>query len=250
MIISRGRRWGTALGTLAGLVLVAGLAPVRQAAAGVLADVPVQPSREQARGWALRELSGREYADARPGVVERALLWLFDRLGQLGGSEHPVSLLLLGVILAVLLALIGWAVYRAGGLRRTARVPGSAVLDRPDTTAAEHRQAAERHAEAGRWGPAVLERFRAVARTLEEQAVLTPQPGRTADELARDGGLWLPDLAADLAAGARLFDDVCYGDRSVGEDAYVRLRLLDERVGAARPVSHAGSGSGALTVPS
>lgn len=196
--------------------------------------VPVDPSREEARAQALEELAKREYADARPGLLERVVTWTLDRLDGLGGAGRPVSLLLLGILAAVIIALVAWGLYRAGGLGRTARSGAGAVLTDRATSAAEHRARADEAAAAGRWDEAVRHRFRAIARTLEDEAVLTPQPGRTADEVAREGGTRLPGLAAALLAGARTFDDVAYGGRQVDAAADERMRGLDALVREAR----------------
>jgi hypothetical protein len=212
--------------------------PAATAAGG--AGIPVEPSRAEARSWANRELAGREYQGARPGVVERIIRWVIDRLSGVRFSGRPFSIALLTTILVTLLVLVAVAITLTGGLRRPAKRRTPALFERDDLSAADHRTAAERHAAAGEWEPAVVERFRAVARTLEEHAVISPQPGRTADEVARDAGTWLPGLAEDLAAGARVFDDVRYGSRGAGEPAYARLRALDDRVREAKPAGGDG----------
>ena len=68
------------------------------------------------------------------------------------------------------------------------------------------------------WRVAVVERYRAVVAELEERGVIDPRPGRTADEAAADAGAVLPAVAADLGAGARLFDAVHYGNRPASAD--------------------------------
>jgi hypothetical protein len=198
------------------------------------AGVPVEPTREEARAQALEELAKREYADARPGILERVVTWVQEHLGGVEGAGRPVSLLLLGIGAAVIIALVAWGLYRAGGLGRTARRSAGTVLTDRTTTAAEHRAAADAAAAAGRWDDAVRHRFRAIARTLEDETILVPQPGRTADEVAREAGARVPGLAAALLAGARTFDDVAYGDRHVDAGADRRMRDLDTQVRAAR----------------
>jgi hypothetical protein len=228
-------------------------APLLPAAALAIvpaAAAPVRPGREEARSWALDELSGREYADARPGLLERAVEWVLRQLSELGGVDRATSLTVLGILAAVVMAVAAWGIWRAGGLGRTARRHEFAVLGDPTATAADHRAAADRAAEAGEWSAAVLHRFRAIARGLEEEAVLSPQPGRTADEVAREAGRRLPQLAADLLSGARIFDDVCYGHRRVGEPVYERVRALDDAVRRARPADVAAAPAGGLAVPS
>jgi hypothetical protein len=212
-------------------------APVAAAGATVAAaraEVPVRPGREEARAWALEELAKREYEDARPGVVERVVGWVLDRFGGIGDAADSVSITLLALLAIGIVALVGYGLHRAGGLGRTARRGSATALDDPTATAAEHRAAADRHAAAGDWDAAVLHRFRAIARALEEEAILAPQPGRTADEVAHAAGSRLPDLASDLGSAARTFDDVHYGDRHVDAAADQRMRALDDAVRRAR----------------
>lgn len=215
--------------------LPSALASALSAAAptAVLSAVPVRPDRPRARSWAVEELSRREYQEARPGLVERALAWVWDRINLLDLGVGAPPTLGLVVIALVVAAVVAYAVRRSGGLRRMARLRAGAVLPDATVTAAEHRAAAERHAAASEWDLAVVERFRAIARELEERALLVPQPGRTAVEVAREGGAARPDLAAGLVRAARSFDDVSYGGLSVGRDADRALRDVDDRLRAA-----------------
>ncbi|WP_019629166.1 DUF4129 domain-containing protein [Actinomadura atramentaria] len=198
--------------------------------------------RDQARELARRELEKPVYHRDDPSWLERTWQrfseWLQGLLhrasapGSHGTGGGWVSLLVILLIAAALIAAIVWLMRG----RRNPRAARPALLDGAGTaTALDHRVNAERLAAAGRWPEAIRERLLAVARDLEERAVVGPRPGRTADELAREAGAALPDLAADLRAGVRIFDDVWYGDRPGGPDAYARLRALDERVQAARP---------------
>jgi len=206
-------------------------------AGGTVASTPLVPSREQARGWAVRELADPAYARARSGLLQRGVRWVLDRLAEIGpdGAIDPrlgLLVLLLGVA-AVTAALL----LRAGRVRGPERGSrGASVFAGTAMTAAGHRELADAAAARGDWSSAVRERFRAVVRGLEERTVLDERPGRTADEAARDAGKLLPDLAADLAAGARLFDEVTYGSRPARAQDDARLRDLDAAVVAARPV--------------
>jgi len=219
-------------------------AGVSSAPVGLLSRVPVEPDREQARGWALRELAGREYAAQRPGLLARALDWLLQHLPK-GLVGVPLWTLL--VATAVLAGVVLYAVGRAGGYRRSARLRAAGVLAASRLTAAEHRAAADRHAAAGDHSAAVLERFRAVARELEERAVLTPQPGRTAGEVASDAAVVLPGLRGALSAGARRFDEVCYGGQPGTAQADASLRELDAAVRRARTAVDAGPSASLAT---
>ncbi|GLY28433.1 DUF4129 domain-containing protein [Kineosporia sp. NBRC 101731] len=202
------------------------------------AEVPVEPDRGQAREWVVSELSRREYQEARPGLIQRAVDWIQEKFqGVHPGFDSPVQITV--TILAVLLVVaVGLALWRSGGIRRGHRRRPAAVLPAHVTTAADHRAAADRLAAAGQWGDAVLERFRAVARELGERALVPVFPGATAVEVAREGGTALPALAGDLRTAARHFDDICYGHLELtderGREADGFLRRLDEQVRAAR----------------
>src|SRR6185437_11994579 len=95
---------------------------------------------------------------------------------------------------------------------------------------AEHRLRAQQAAAAGRYDEAVRESLRAVARRLDERALVEPRPGRTADELAVEAGRLLPQLQSELVAGARTFDDVVYGPVTATAAHAEQLRRLDEQV--------------------
>ncbi len=202
--------------------------------AGSLLD----PSREVAREWARRELSDPAYARARPGWVTRFARWLLARLQDLQVPDglapgRTVGLVLLLVLLAGVVAVV---LTRTGPLRRAGRSSrAGAVLDER-RTAQEHRVFADLAAADGRWTTAVRERFRAVARSLEERTVLDERAGRTALETATEAGRAMPAVSDDLRSAARLFDDVVYGGRPATAGHDQQLRRLDDHVAAARPV--------------
>lgn len=206
-------------------------------------SVPVDLSREAAQQAAREELAKQVYREAGPGLVERVVRWLYDRAADLldevagaspGGWAGVVVVLALLVVAAVAIRL------RVGPLgRQEAR--GESLFAGRARTAEEHRLAADAHAAAGRWAEALRERLRAVIRELEERAVLEPRPGRTAHEAAAEAGAALPGCAVELAAAARLFDDVWYGARPAGPGSDASLRALDRAVRAARPAPSAAA---------
>jgi hypothetical protein len=210
-------------------------------------DVPLTPDRSTAREWLQEELADPAYAPG-PGVLDR----IRALLGELGVSPSAVLWLLLAVI--VLLVVVGVLrftglphrrarrpVLRFTGLprcraRRRVRAASPDVGPGP-LSAADLRARAERAAAEHRFEPAVLDRFRAIVRSLEERALLEPRPGRTAAESAREAAALLPDRGEELAVAARMFDDVCYGGRGGTPEGYAVLSGIDTRVGAARPVA-------------
>ncbi|HET9658565.1 MAG TPA: hypothetical protein VFP72_24650, partial [Kineosporiaceae bacterium] len=146
------------------------------ASAAVRVDVPVRPDRDTARGWAVEELAHREYQVARPGLLQRALQAIWDWLNQHGPDlpQGDGTRIVLVVLIFVLVGLVLYAVQRSGGLRRQSRRGKEAVFSGPARTAAGHRAAAEAAERDGQWATAVVERFRAITRELEERAVLVP----------------------------------------------------------------------------
>lgn len=199
-------------------------------------SVPVEPDRGTARGWARDELADPVYEAAQPGLFERALTWLWERLSELEVPEGPGGGVGLAVLVLLVLLVVAVVVRVVGPGRRAARLRDWEVFADTLRTAQEHRSAADAHASSGEWDLAVRERFRAVVRSLEERTILDARPGRTADEAARDAAPALPGVADDLLRGARVFDDVWYGGRAASAEHDDGLRALDAAVQAAQPV--------------
>ncbi|GAA3444352.1 DUF4129 domain-containing protein [Planomonospora venezuelensis] len=202
----------------------------------MISDVPVDITREDAREAAVRELATSIYPKESwwDRFLEGVRDWLSDLIDSASGVPggwFSIILLVL-VILGVALPVLSMA--RRASRARTGGGAGELLGGRA-RTAAEHRAVAEAHAAAGRWSEAIRERLRAIARTLEDRALLERLPGRTADELAAEAGRMLPGAAAALAEGARLFDDVTYGDLPGTAEGYRRMADLDDLVLQARP---------------
>lgn len=148
------------------------------------------------------------------------------------------------VALAALTALaVTLVLARLGPLASAHREPGQVVPGGRPLSAADHRQRAARLASAGEYAEAILEAVRGIARQLEERGVLSPRLGRTADEIAAEAGLALPAEAAALQDAARLFDDICYGERPGTAAGYALVRDLDTRLQSARPALASASGA-------
>ena len=113
---------------------------------------------------------------------------------------------------------------------RTSRGGDHSLFEAAQLTAAQHRATAENFAAEGNWAAAIRHRLRAVARQLEETGVLTPAPGRTANELARDAGAALPHLVSELRRAAMAFNDVTYGEQPGTQAAYQMITDLDDHL--------------------
>lgn len=209
-------------------------------------DVPVTIPREPARRAAEDELSDPVYHQDDPGLLERAVDWIWEKLSELLGSAVDVTPggavgVTVVVVLAVLFLTALWA--RLGSPRRGPKSAAPDLFEERSRSAAEHRATAEAHAAAGRWSEAVQERMRGLVRSLEERALLDPRPGRTADEAAAEASDVLPAHAEGLRAAAVDFDEVTYAGRTADEATYGRLRTLDDTVRRTSPrLAETGNG--------
>lgn len=200
-------------------------------------DVPVDPGRDEARDAAIRELSDPAYHAAEPSLFDKGVGWVLDRFNELFtgigalSTGGIVGLIILAGLVVLLVVIIR---HRVGRLARS-RVGRLSLFEGRVRSADDHREAAELAVAQGDLAEAVLERFRAVVRELEQRGVLDEGSGRTVDEIASQAGRALPELADELRVAARIFDDVVYGGRPATMDGYLRLVALDSRVQAQRP---------------
>ena len=201
---------------------------------------PLEVTRDEGRRRAIEELSDPLYGEHEPSIIDRFLAWSgkwFDALIAAGEGYLPGWVWAALLLLVVAIAVIVLVVYLRPGrdLRLDALVHEGAVH-----SAADHRAAAERHETAGEFARAVTERLRAISVDLEDRTIITPRAGRTATELADEASDVLPGEAEGLREGARIFNDVVYGDRVATADSARTLRELDVRLSAARPVLAGG----------
>lgn len=219
----------------------------------IVASIPVDPGRDEARELARQELAKPSYERDTP-IVTRVLRWLAEQLERIleAASGTLSSQLGLAIVVAVAVGFATFVILRAGPLARRNTAHSGAVLPGRRRSAAEYRAAADAAAGRGDWPAAVVERFRAVVAGLEERGVLDPRAGRTADEAAREATPLLGDLprpAGGMHAGARLFDSVRYGGAAATEADDRLLRELDDAVAAARPRPEPAAGGPVLAVP-
>ena len=201
----------------------------------------VDIDRDAAHDAAQHELGKPIYPKA--SLMERLINWIDELLNKLivAGSSMPGGWFTISILLILLAVAIVVAVRIARRAMRTNRGGGSGLFGEHELSAAQHRATAEQFAAAGNWSAAIRHRLRAVARQLEESAVLDPVPGRTANELARDAGGAIPNLAAELSRAAEAFNDVTYGERPGTESAYQMIADLDDHLRSRTSASDAGA---------
>jgi Domain of unknown function (DUF4129) len=202
--------------------------------------------RDAAHDAAQRELGKPIYP--RPSLTERLSKWFDELLYRIAaeGSTVPGGWFTISVLILMLVVALFVALRIA---RRTLRTNRGAqpLFTGQELGAAEHRATAEQFAAAGDWASAIRHRLRAVARHLEQTGVLTPVPGRTATELARDAGAALPGLDSEFASAATAFNDVTYGERPGTEAGYRLIAGLDDHL---RSRTQATSTTGGGSAPS
>ncbi|MGH3724498.1 MAG: DUF4129 domain-containing protein [Mycobacterium sp.] len=189
----------------------------------------VDVDRETAAEAAQRELAKPIYE--HPSPLDRFVNWLAEHLNDLEfrAAHVPGGWF---TILVTALIVIAAVVLLVRIARRSVRTSGAdfGLFDSGELTAAQHRAAAELAVSQGDWALAIRHRLRAVARQLEERTILTPLPGRTANELATDAGRELPSLAQEFRSCAEIFNDVSYGDRPGTEKSYRQIADLDDHI--------------------
>ena len=196
-------------------------------------DPPLDPTSREARQWLEDELRKGIYHEQK-GLLER----FFDWLMSLGGSAGPgFPAWTIWIVVLVGLAVVAAVVLRSlHAERRMTGARGAGVLEGPVRTAAEHRSAARAALDAGDLDTAVLEAYRAIARSAVERTLLDDLPGRTAHEVAVALGPVFPASAAPLAVAADVFDAVRYGRRAATADQAAEVLALDATLSTTRPM--------------
>lgn len=197
--------------------------------------------RDAAHDAAQRELSKPIYPTAT--LTQRFSDWIDELIYRLAlkGSSVPGGWFTIAVLLIIFAVAVVVAIRVARKTMRTNRRVDYGLFGSAELSAAEHRATAQHYAAQGDWTAGIRHRLRAVARELEETGVLTPVPGRTASELARDAGQSLPDLSSELKSAAVSFNDVTYGERPGTESAYQHIADLDDHL-RSRPVGTVTAG--------
>lgn len=199
------------------------------------------PDPDEARERAEEELSKAVYQATEPTLFDKVAKQIGEFISDLlspnlsGGQFSPVwAVVIVAIVLGgVVLAFVIWG--RPRGEHRARTAASAAVFDDDTASASELRALADAASRAGEWDEAIVLRFRAIARGLDERGILHAPPGMTARTLADEARSFFPDAADELVRSAALFDDVRYLRRHGSADAARALEALDTRISATKP---------------
>lgn len=198
--------------------------------------VPVEPDAPDARELLLNELSDPAYAESQPtwfDLVTQAVLDWFGSLRLAEGEGPPALALVIGAVVLAAAIIAAIVIYGVPRWRtRSRRTVGDLLGENDRRTARQLRRDAERAAATGDWQLAIADRYRAIARALDERTIVTALPGTTAHGFARAAARQFPEHGTQLEAAADRFDGVRYLDRPGTADDYALVRTLDEAIDA------------------
>ena len=198
------------------------------------ADAPATPGAQEAREAAEAELAKPAYHPV-PNLLGRLWRWLVEHLDPttaIPGIPPLLSGLIVLLVLVTCIILLVVLLRRFRPVGRSRRASGRLFDDERDARALA--RAADAAAERGDWDTAVVERFRAIIRSLDERGLIEDYPGMTAHEAAALGSGALEALGEELTRAAALFDAVRYGEVVSTEEQDTWMRDLARRVDAAR----------------
>jgi len=206
------------------------------------ADVPVDPDGPEARRWLLDELSKAQYQSAQPTPLDqlvRAIMdWINSLINGLGSVQIPGIGNLLGlvaVLIVVVLLVVAFLVFGLPRISRRSSAGGALFTEHDTRDAAAMRRDAERAAASGDYAVAITELFRALARGLDERALVSTFPGTTASELATRAAEVFPDAASRLALAAASFNGVRYLGAAGSAEEWEQLVALERELRTAKP---------------
>jgi len=209
----------------------------------MIADVPVDPDRDEARRWLEEELgrgSGPDPGET-PGWWQEFQEWLRRLLsggagpGEAAGGDTGQAVgIAIAIVLVVALLVVAFAIFGLPRVRRRSKVTGDLFGTDDERSALQLRGVARQAAERGDYTTAVVELFRSLARDLAERGVVQTFPGTTARDFARRAGAAFPREAERLGEAASVFDGVRYLGHTGTLDQWLRVSALDEDLRAAR----------------
>lgn len=201
----------------------------------------LDPDAGQARQWVLDELAGPDYGDTRP-FWERFVQWVTDLfMSLMPNTDGPQALQIPPVVLALLIAAalagVGWLLSRLRRERKAAAGDDQdkRVLGELDLSATEFRDRGLAAIRDGRWGDAVVEFTRAIARDAADRTLLVDAPSLTAHEIAGQLAPVFPTHGPDIDSATNLFDAVRYGRYAATESDAGHVRDLAATLHTAKP---------------
>ena len=215
--------------------------------------MPVEPDAPDARELLLDELSDPAYAESQPtwfDLLSQAVLdWFANLTFGEGGAFSPLVLVIL-LIVGVAAVLAAILIYGLPRWRQRSKLDVELFGESDRRTARQLRRDAEKAAIAGDWATAIAERYRAIARALDERTIVTTLPGTTGHGFAAAAGRQFVEHASTLQRAADRFDDVRYLGRPGDAEAYALVRDLDDAIDrAASPLPSVGELTDARAVP-
>ena len=179
----------------------------------ISAQAPATPDADEARRAAGRELSRPIYHDHHD-LWDRIWSWLrehFNTDGMVPGVPSWMSTVIVVLVVAAGIALLILLLTRISSARRVVKPSLSVLTD--DRDAVTLTRAADEAAAQADFATAVVERFRAIIRSLDERGIIDEYPGMTALEAATltHQALGEHRVVAPLYEAAHLFDAVLYG---------------------------------------
>ena len=199
----------------------------------VAADAPATPGAQEAREAAEAELAKPAYHPT-PDLLDWLWHWLREHLDPTAVIPGIPPLLSGLIVLLVLVTCIILLVVLLRRFRPVGRSRRAARLFDDERDARALARAADAAAERGDWDAAVVERFRAIIRSLDERGLIEDYPGMTAREATALASGALKTLGEELTRAAALFDAVRYGEVVSTEEQDAWMRDLAQRVDTAR----------------
>lgn len=198
-------------------------------------EPPLDPSGDEARRLLRGELADPAYV--QDDLLRRVLDWIGRQIdGSVEGARGTPPLTWFAITLVVVLVVgtLGYLLTRARTTARDRAPRGGDVLTGEVVTAAQLRTRAEQALAEARYGDAVVDGFRALARRQVERGRIEDSPGVTAHEVAASLAAGYPQHRERTAAGADLFDAVMYGERPATREQAVTVLELDLELAGAR----------------
>jgi hypothetical protein len=187
---------------------------------------------EEQRQAADEVLSGQEFQQPEPSLIERITDWLDRQVGEAidsvagGGTGSVVGWVLVAAAIAVLV----WLVARNRKLLQSDPMVGATVRIDAGRAPDEWRAQAARLEAEGRWKEALRGHYRALLGDLVRQGVIIDVAGRTAGEYRDEVVGARPAAGGDFTEATDLFERAWYADEPTGSIENQRFRGLAGRV--------------------